>query len=237
MYFGDERIDPNDDWTKDSFDELSEDNKLAIFREKIKWNPVQDVNLVFSSDNNKEVMVVYRQPETIFSSGRNSFIANVGYCEEPVTQIIVTLPRRGLYTWDSLDIYQISMEGLEEKIAALEANSLTDITFDVDVLSGTLALDKSKILCIAIPYSKGWHAFIDGTEVEALCVNKRYIGMNAPEGRHAIEIHYSAPYKKKGFALTCLGFVLLGFLAHARKQNAQKLLGRNAAHAINRIDI
>lgn len=39
---------------------------------------------------------------------------------------------------------------------------------------------------LAVPYSKGWKGYIDGSESEVFLVNDHYLGMSVPEGEHDI---------------------------------------------------
>lgn len=48
---------------------------------------------------------------------------------------------------------------------------------DTNTIQGNINLKKDKILCLAVPYSKGWKATVDGKEQELLQANTMYMGV------------------------------------------------------------
>ena len=76
--------------------------------------------------------------------------------------------------------------------------------------------EKERLLCLSIPYSKGWHAKIDGKDAPLFKTQICLTGMMIPPGEHKVELRYSTPYLRLGMLLSLLGLVLLVLLA--RKQ-------------------
>ena len=147
---------------------------------------MQDVDITAKSSNGFEKTLSYRQPESAFSSGRHDYIINLGYSEEPVTQITLTLRGRGVYSYDALRVYRVPMDAYSEKISKLKENVLENVQLGVNTLSGDISTEKEKLLCVAIPFSEGWRASVDGQEVKAHCLNKRYLGLLIPSGNSNI---------------------------------------------------
>ena len=79
---------------------------------------------------------------------------------------------------------------------------------DTDSISGTTELPSPRILTLAVPFSKGWNAYIDASKVSVFPVNEHYIGIEAPSGNHTILLRYSTPYKYHGAALSLIGILL-----------------------------
>lgn len=89
----------------------------------------------------------------------------------------------------------------------------TDGKFQVQAnkITGTLELDKDKILCFAVPYAPGWHASLDGEEVETYVVNDMFIGVAVPKGVHEVSLDYITPGSRAGVVIS-LGALLAGVL-------------------------
>lgn len=214
LYFGDDSVDPLNLYNKTNWDLLLRNDQINIRKNKLYWNPVQDAVFTIESSNGLKKTINYRQPDSNFSSGRDDFIANLGYTDDAISSVTITFPTRGIYSFDSIKIYSIPMNGYAEKVANLQKDTLQNISFGIDTVKGNIEVADEKILCVATPYSKGWKVFVDETEQDVLCVNKHYIGVMVPKGYHDISFKYSMPYKHAGFAvslfglLSCLGVIV-----------------------------
>ena len=147
------------------------------------------------------------------SSKQNNYIINVGYMEEPLTSITITFQKCGEYTIENLRVYSVPMDSYAEKIGALQRNTLQNIQLGTDAVRGELTIDTPKLLCMAIPYSLGWKALVDGEETPVMVTNERYLGISVPGGSHTIEFHYSTPYKHSGLALSLVGMAAFAAIA------------------------
>lgn len=213
LYFGSDAADPLRIYNRTNFRMKSGADRIRIRREKLFRDPVQDVDLTVTSSTGVSKTLSCKHPNSSFSSGRDDFIVNMGYSEEPVTSVTITFPGRGIYHFDSIRVYRIPMDGYAEKIGRLREDTLENIEFGTDCLEGDISSDQKKILCIATPYSKGWRAFLDGKEKPVLCLNRHYPGLVLEPGRHHIRFEYSRPYGRAGLVLTLAGILALALIA------------------------
>ena len=209
LYFGDDSVDPLRLYNKTNWKMLSRNEQISMRKDKLYWDEIQDVAIEIKNSEGLKKSFLYKQPDSSFSSGRHDFIVNLGYTKKPVSSITITFPSRGIYSFKSLDVYGIPMEGFKEKIQGLRENTLKSIAFGTDYVRGKITLSSDKLLCLATPFSTGWRAYVDGHEVEVHCVNERYPGIVVPEGTHKIRFRYHMPYKKEGFLLSILGIAAL----------------------------
>ena len=70
-------------------------------------------------------------------------------------------------------------------------------------------LSKDKVLCIAIPYSKGWSAKVNGEPVEVLEGNGMYMALPLKAGYNEIELDYETPGIRSGIAVSLLTIGIL----------------------------
>ena len=57
-------------------------------------------------------------------------------------------------------------------------------------------------MVLAIPYSKGFTAYVDGEKTELKKANTMYMAVELEEGHHTIQLIYCTPYIKTGAVLT-----------------------------------
>ena len=122
-----------------------------------------------------------------------------------------------MYTFDDLTVYSIPMDKYAEKIGRLKENVLQDVQFGIDTVSGNISVEDDQLMCLAIPFSEGWKAYIDGREEETYCLNERYVGVVVPAGRHNVRFHYSEPYKKTGCLVSVMGIAAFVFIIAGRR--------------------
>lgn len=209
LYSDDETVDPLNLYNKANWDLLSREQQISIRKAKLFWDDVSEINLILTSSANISKTLNYLSPNAAFSGGRHNFIVNLGYREEPVTSITITLPSRGIYTIENLRVYNVPMDRYAERISALQENTLQNITLDTNVIRGEINVDSPQLLCMAVPYSAGWKAYVDGEETPVMLTNERYPGILVPIGSHEIEFCYSMPYKHMGIALSLVGMTAL----------------------------
>ena len=152
-------------------------------------------------------------------SGKHNFLCNTGYRKERCHAITLTFENTGVYTYDSLDVICQPVKNLSAQIQALGEEVLTDVEKDVNTLTGKISLEKPKALLLAIPYSQGFRAFVDGKEQELLKANAMYMALELQEGTHEIRLTYCTPYLKTGAVLSLLGIFTYIFLCIWKKSH------------------
>ncbi|MCR5371717.1 MAG: YfhO family protein, partial [Clostridium sp.] len=110
----------------------------------------------------------YSTPDDPWTTGRTDFYVNMRYQSQPLDRIEITLPSTGTYTFDSIEVVCQPMTGYEKQAEALRASSLTDLDIHemgdscaTDRISGHIELTAPQILCIQIPCTAGWSAYVD----------------------------------------------------------------------------
>ena len=209
LYSDDTTIDPLNIYNSIGWKLLSEDKRRSIRKTRLYINRILNTEITFKSSSGVSKTLYYRQPDSSFSSGRHDYIINLGYLEAPVTDITISFSKRGIYKINKLNVYCVPMEQYPAKVGKLRENTLKDITIGSDIVKGGIELSRPKLLCLAIPYSSGWEAFIDNSKVNVYCLNERYLGVAVPSGKHIILFHYHRPYETAGIFASGLGTVFL----------------------------
>ena len=71
-------------------------------------------------------------------------------------------------------------EGQAKKLRenVLEEVDLHQVGNSTNRVTGKIALDKAKILCLTIPYSNGWTALVDGKPAKIYQANSMFMGLS-----------------------------------------------------------
>ena len=98
-----------------------------------------------------------------------------------------------------------------------------DITLKVESIKYSLNYPENAFLCMSIPYTKGWKAYIDGNNVKTFAANDIFLGITIPNGRHDIEFRYETPGLKIGIIVSMSTVICLLIICIVeRKRYAQK---------------
>lgn len=161
--------------------------------------------IIYMRDNCSKKQILY-SPTHAFYHGRDDYIINMGYTgKAEEMEIVLQFSRQGIYHLGGVTALAQPMEQIDEQTNALAKESLENIVIDTNKIRGTLTVSEEKILCVAVPYSKGWRAYIDGTETEVKCLNGVYNGIIVAPGEHEFLMAYSTPGLHLGLILEILG--------------------------------
>ena len=140
-------------------------------------------------------------------SGKHNFICNTGYSQKGRKSVTLVFRNTGEYTFDSLKVICQPMKDIEAQTKQLGEEALTDISLSDNEVTGRISVSKAKALVMAIPYSKGWTAYVDGKKTEIKRANDMYMALEIPKGEHEIRFTYCTPYLYMGLGLTCMGLL------------------------------
>ena len=160
-------------------------------------------------------------------NGRTDFFINTGYSEKSKNIMTITLPERGKYSFDELYVYCQPMTNYDEQVSKLKENVLENVDLhqagtSTGRVTGTITLDKAKILVLSIPYSQGWSAYVDGKYVKLYQANSMFMGLPLEAGTHEIELRYKTPGGKMGLGISEIGAAICIMLYFVRRKNANE---------------
>ena len=159
-----------------------------------------------------------------YYDGRRDFTINLGYSEEPVEWIALAFTESGKYEFDSIEIECLPMDNTFTAIDMLNEDTLENVEFGTDTITGDIDLSEDKILVFTIPYSEGWTATVDGEEYPLIRTDIKYMGLDLTAGHHDIVLKYKTPYFGSGVicTVTGLGSCIILYIIN-RKKEAQNV--------------
>ena len=202
-----------------SWDSLSRYEQNRIREEDRYSTKISRFTLNCSSDY-ADTDFSYYAGLTESSFDRSDYLINLGYSETGQTQAVLTFPYAGIYSFDSLEIISLPVSSFSGQIQELGREALQNTVIGTNQVTGTISVSENKLLCLSIPWSEGWTAYVDGQEAELFPANTMYMGLALEAGDHTIELSYCTPGLKAGLCISAaaLGCWLLLFLTDRKRR-------------------
>ena len=135
-----------------------------------------------------------------WATGRTDFVVNMRYRAEALDRIRLSLPAAGTYTFDAIEVVCQPMDAYPAMAEALRAQAMTDLDIHemgdscaTDRITGRVTVDAPRILCLQIPKTEGWTAYVDGQRTELMQADTMFSALPLAAGTHEIELRYQTP--------------------------------------------
>ena len=136
-------------------------------------------------------MYLIRQDGT-FNYDQSGACMRLGYSENGMTECILRLRDTCAVRFDALELLSVPNAPFREAIAQLQKNGWQP-EVDNNRIFGSIQLQERGILQIAVPYSSGWSARVNGEPAELLRCGGMYMGLDLDAGEYEIELNYITP--------------------------------------------
>lgn len=161
-----------------------------------------------------------------YRSGQSDYVFNLGYHEDAIDYCNIKMGSEGIIKFDSLEVYSLPMTNLEKYTDTLKQDVLEDVKIETNQVSGSISLEKDKILVLSIPFQKGWIAYVDGQETELQRANYMYMALPLSAGDHTVELHFEIPGVKYALVIMASStglFLLLCIVTFFGRKRKKKL--------------
>ncbi|MBR4401895.1 MAG: YfhO family protein [Synergistes sp.] len=185
-------------------------------------NSEREIRSVFLSGSGFKKYTVLVSKTNASYCGRENYLVRLGSYDAQKVRCRISW-RPGFYRFGGIQVYAVPMGNYPARINKLREDVLENIYVGNDKVSGTISLKKNKILCLSIPYSKGWHAKADGKNAKLLKANSFFMALPLEAGDHKIELEYHVPGLRLGLCLFALGAAILSgmIIQNKRKKAAE----------------
>jgi uncharacterized membrane protein YfhO len=155
-----------------------------------------------------------RAENDMYYHWKDTFVANFGYVEKTVNRIKIGFNNAGNYSLNDIRIYTRNEDQLTTTVGRFyEHADIDDINYEIagNHINISADADHDKYLYLAVPYSKGWSASIDGEKTEIMKANIAFMAIPITSGTHTVELTYRTPYI--GVSVFITGAALIVFIA------------------------
>ena len=162
--------------------------------------------------------LTYYTPSHRYYNGHQDYFVNLGYRKDPRDQLRLSFPLPGSYYFSGMEVICQPMDNYEQLLNERKQSVLERIdlhanqSYALSEVTGSVNLDEPKLLCLAMPFSEGWSAWVDEEQEELLQANTMYMALPLDAGEHKIRLVYQTPGSRVGIFLTLTGwffFVIL----------------------------
>ena len=169
-----------------------------------KWH-VEDEGFIITArtTTNENSEQIFGDNYTYYS-GNNDILINLGYYKDYSDDLEIELSKLGIYNFDSIELYSVSMDEYSNDIKELNKTNFKISNYGDSYVEGTISLEKDGVISFSTLYNKGWNIKVDGKEVDTF-KNKYFLATNIEKGNHKIELRYKTLYVKEGIILSILG--------------------------------
>jgi uncharacterized membrane protein YfhO len=165
--------------------------------------------------NGDNINSVLKSKDDVYYFERENILFPLGTTFEKGTHkytLTLTFLDTVIFSMDSICVLDYSVSYYGECIASLQRNgTLTNAEFENDTLTGIIDSNDDGYLFLAIPYSEGWTAYIDGIMIDIQQANHLYMAVPISAGQHDIRFVYHIPGSKTGLILGSIGFIIFVF--------------------------
>lgn len=159
--------------------------------------------------NDRIAGILYpRTPSDAQYSAKDDWACNVGYSDGGKVTVKLRFTVPGRYSFDSLSVSALSMDGYEERVSELKEAGATDIEIGTNSIEATATSSTDAQLFFSVAYSDGWSATVDGEPAEIHRADLGFMSVDIPEGTHRVVLTYRSPHLALGAALSAVGVVL-----------------------------
>ena len=151
----------------------------------------------------------YRTPRNQFYFGGHDYYLSLNSSKKGRKRIEISFKNPGTYRFSEMKVFFQPLEQYTKEVQNLSKEVLEDVVMEEDAITGSITVSKDKVLCLSVPYSKGWTAYVDGRETPLLRSNTMYMGVELEAGAHEIALVYHTPLLKEGAAVSFFGLILL----------------------------
>ena len=173
---------------------------------------------LLDSDNKPVVMDYSAQYSTYdtYYTGNDDIVFSFEAVDEKIDSVALIFFNTGEYYLDDIRIYSRPYGKMDQTVNSFFEHADTeDIAYNYNGnhLNISATSEKDRYLYIAVPYSEGWKATVDGNPIEIIRANIAFMGIPLMKGNHNIEMTYRTPYLYEGFVVSAVGIVLFsGYL-------------------------
>ena len=113
---------------------------------------------------------------------------------------------KGIYKIGEFETYKLNYKDLS-KIKDKQSTFIPDTNDIGNTISGSIDMQSDGYFVTSIPYDDGFSIKVDNKPVDAIKLNKAFLGFKLDKGKHNIKIIYQAPLQKEGLIISIIGLI------------------------------
>ena len=159
--------------------------------------------------------------------GRKDYIVKINHqTSKAKEKVRLNFLSPGEYEFDDISLITVPKKDVLAKLKERKKNSMKQIQYDGNHFRGVYHAKKDQILCITIPYSKGWKATVNGKRAKIYKANGMFMGIVMKKGTQSVRLDYETPGLKIGACISLGAWIGLGIYGLYLEKYRKKLLNQ-----------
>ena len=159
--------------------------------------------------------------------GRKDYIVKINHqTSKAKEKVRLNFLSPGEYEFDDISLITVPKKDVLARLKERKENSMKQIQYEGNHFRGVYHAKKDQILCVTIPYSKGWKATVNGNRTKIYKANGMFMGIVMKKGTQSVRLDYETPGLKIGAWISLVAWIGLGIYGLYFEKYRKKLLNQ-----------
>lgn len=159
--------------------------------------------------------------------GRKDYIVKINHqTSKAKEKVRLKFLSPGEYEFDDISLITVPKKDVLARLKERKENAMKQIQYEGNHFRGVYHAKKDQILCVTIPYSKGWKATVNGNRTKIYKANGMFMGIIMKKGTQSVKLDYETPGLKIGAWISLAAWVGLGIYGLYFEKYRKKLLNQ-----------
>ena len=159
--------------------------------------------------------------------GRKDYIVKINHqTSKAKEKVRLNFLSPGEYEFDDISLITVPKKDVLARLKERKENSMKQIQYEGNHFRGVYHAKKDQILCVTIPYSKGWKATVNGNRTKIYKANGMFMGIIMKKGTQSVKLDYETPGLKIGAWIRLVAWIGLGIYGLYFEKYRKKLLNQ-----------
>lgn len=159
--------------------------------------------------------------------GRKDYIVKINHqTSKAKEKVRLNFLSPGEYEFDDISLITVPKKDVLARLKERKENSMKQIQYEGNHFRGVYHAKKDQILCVTIPYSKGWKATVNGNRTKIYKSNGMFMGIIMKKGTQSVKLDYETPGLKIGAWISLVAWIGLGIYGLYFEKYRKKLLNQ-----------
>lgn len=159
--------------------------------------------------------------------GRKDYIVKINHqTSKAKEKVRLNFLSPGEYEFDDISLITVPKKDVLARLKERKENSMKQIQYEGNHFRGVYHAKKDQILCVTIPYSKGWKATVNGNRTKIYKANGMFMGIIMKKGTQNVKLDYETPGLKIGAWISLAAWIGLGIYGLYFEKYRKKLLNQ-----------
>lgn len=159
--------------------------------------------------------------------GRKDYIVKINHqTSKAKEKVRLNFLSPGEYEFDDISLITVPKKDVLARLKERKENSMKQIQYEGNHFRGVYHAKKDQILCVTIPYSKGWKATVNGNRTKIYKANGMFMGIIMKKGTQSVKLDYETPGLKIGACISLVAWIGLGIYGLYFEKYRKKLLNQ-----------